>query len=208
MLLLFIFLFTALSASLGTVRMPIRQVDPELGPHVGGLDPPIWKQMDSYYNNIKYCHHYPDIMCYVRSGNGFSPGDAGIWLLSSETDKSGLGAVRVRFPPVLDELDLDFQPQNGWFHPSCSHPVSGVRVILTAFSPVVRFGVDAHLLYVGDVPKSQWFNDLYVEYSGEPHTRHYFALKRNAIFDNVTPPPWYTSPPPVYEAPSSTHSEL
>lgn len=208
MFLISFFLVLGVVVALDAVRMPISQVDPEVMPPITGFDPPIWVQTGQHYANTKYCHHYPDIMCYRRDGNGFTPGDAGLWLLSSETDRSGLGSIRVRFPQPVDVFDDVGQPNNGWFHPDCSHPVAGVRVFLTSFSPGVRFGSNAHLLYVGDIPMARWSEDLYVEYDGKPLTRHYFALRRMSIFDNVVPPPYYDPPPPVYEEPQPTHSDL
>lgn len=190
------------------VRMPLDQMDPEVILLESGTPPLLWKRMEQYHAATKYCHHYPDIMCYGRNGNGYSEGDSGLWMLSSVTNSAGFGSIRIRFPQPYDTLDVDGEPLNGWFHPLCSHPVAGVRVLLTSFSPDVRIGPEGVLMFRVDMPMGLWSQDLYVEYYGLPKIRHRFAMTRRAIFADSTPPPYWNTPPPVYEEDGPDHSDL
>lgn len=181
-------------------RIPRNQMDP---PSKIGLmtdDPYFW------INWVKYCHNYPDFMCYQRPGNGWTTGDEAYWSISSCSDEYGLGTVRILFPDFHDEQNLENgEPQlNGVYHPTLEHLVLGAHVSLFTWEPTLRFqpGYNSHFQY--SVPIEQWHMGLFVDFSGPPLVCFDFMLKRTIVWSK------YPGSPPTYEhpVPRVTHTEL
>lgn len=167
--------------------MPIGQLDP---PGEGSL---INEGPASFWDYVRYCHNYPDIMCYVRHGNGDDTrGDKSLWTVYSCTDHSGLGAVAVLFPRERDILENGadgFGAVNGLHHPRNVHRVLGANVLLFAAEPTIRFHPGSVSLFSSNVPFSRWPFGLYVTFSGPPDFCALFALRRTVYWTGEDPPP-------------------
>jgi len=164
-----------------SVRVPIHQVSPPNKIHL------ITGAPYSFVNTVKYCHNYPDIVCYERPGNGFTSGDETALTFISQTDAAGLGSLHIMFPRRSDAQnnDADGKPDvNGLFHCYNYKHIFGIQVLVTAFHPSVRFRDGLNLLYVEDVPKSRWSQDLFVDFSGLPYTDFVFAVVRTIIWES------------------------
>lgn len=146
-----------------------------------------------FLNTVKYCHSYPDIVCYERPGNGWTTGDESALTFQSQTDGSGLGSLQIKFFRRQDSLNNDANGKpdvNGLFHCYNYKHIFGIQVLVTAFDPSVRFRDGLNLLYTEAVPKSHWVQDLFIDFSGVLHTNFAFAVARVVIWE---PPPTYDS---------------
>lgn len=162
------------------VRLPINQRDPDDKIRLITGDP--------YYfiNVVKYCHHYPDLMCYPRIYNGYTSGDESAWTVSSCSDSSGLGSVRIRFPSREDsETDHNW---NGLFHDSNRDRVVGMHVVITSFNPYVRFHPGATGVFYAAVPFSRWSQDLFIDFSGPRDYCFKFVFQRFVVWSGDPPP--------------------
>lgn len=172
--------------------MPIGQTDP---PNYTGeikVDDPFL-----FVNHVKYCHNYPDIMCYQRDGNGWTIGDAMAWTVTSCSDSSGLGAVRIMFPYSVDYQSND--QVNGLFHERNRGQISGCHVALTAFNGFVRFHPGATIDFYAFVPFERWIGSLYVDFNAPPNNCYAFAFRRSVI--------WVGSPPPYVPPENDPHHD-
>lgn len=173
--------------------MPLNQIDPPNKISLITGDP--------YYfvNKVKYCHNYPDLVCYDRSQNGQTGGDQYALTVTSCTDSSGLGSVRVLFPKRRDSENS--HDVNGLYHPDNFDRVLGSHVILTSFNGYVRFHPGATIDFYAFVPFQRFPGGLYVEFSGPPSTCLVFVFIRRIV--------WIGDPPP-YVPPENQdrHDEL
>jgi len=185
-----LYVFSVFAFLCDSIHMPINQVDPPTHTDYRSTGGPV-EQLMRFVTTIRYCHNYPDIMCYERPGNGFTGGDEGVWLISSNTDASGLGTVHVQFPPVINSLRFyDDLLVDGLWYPQTSYTVTGLRVFLTSFSPDVRIGKEGHLTFIDDVPMQRWGLGVFIPFSGHPNAVHHFALRRVTIPGHAPPPPY------------------
>lgn len=181
------------------IRMPLGQIDPfGEGFLINEGPQPFW-------DHVRYCHNYPDIMCYTRHGNGDDTiGDKAFWTLASCTDSSGLGAVEVRFPRRRDILENGpdgFAAVNGLYHPRNNGRVVGSGVTLFAAEPSIRFHPGDLSLFLYNVPFARWPFNIYVTFSGPPDRCFHFSLARSVY--------WQGQDPPSETVPSGTsHDEL
>jgi len=139
-----------------------------------------------FVNSIKYCHNYPDFMCYVRTGNGWTAGDEMAWTITSCSDESGLGAVRIRFPVAADSQSNG--ETNGLFNELNNGKVAGSHVVVTAFNGFVRFHPGATIDFYAFVPFERWAGSLYVDFSAPPGACYAFAFRRMVIWSGQPPP--------------------
>jgi hypothetical protein len=178
------------SAFVFAVRMPIGQTWPI---NKIGL---ITRDPYQFVNTVKYCHNYPDIMCYERGGNGYTPGDEAFWSIQSCTDFSGLGAVEILFPHRRDSENLDDHGRpncNGLCHDLNTNRVLGASVLLFSAEPSVRFHPGHLSLYAHTVPYSYWHLGHFVEFSGPPNGCFIFVFRRD-IYWSGQPPPYDNTP--------------
>lgn len=183
------------------VRFPINQINParhtDFNPDGNGIY--------DYLVSSRYCLHYPDFMCYERPGNGWTPGDDGLWLIISDTDYSGLGSIRLDFPKAYDELVFPGQDKvNGLHSPHVFKPAIGLTVFITSFSADLRFEPSLHMVYIADVPIEFWDQPLYVGFSASPSSSHWFAVYRRVVYHAESYDPRRPNDP----APTHTHDEL
>jgi len=168
-------------------RFPINQIDPV--PPYGTQFSDPW----SYFHTVKYCHHYPDIMCYLRNQRGFSHGDKYAWTLFASTDGSGLGALRVGFPPRLNYLDNDahtLEPAaDGLSYHGDAGALNGITVYLTSSAPSIRFQPGNSKVFVRNVPYDRWGQNLYVDFNGDPNRAYFFFLYREVHWAHDPIPP-------------------
>jgi len=149
---------------------------------------------------------YPDIMCYERPGNGYTPGDELFWSTSTCSDQYGLGAVEIRFPDIRDREGLNDHGEpdrNGLWHPRNDNTFIGISVLLFAGVPSIRFHPGDSSFYRENVPRSRLGQRLYVEFSGPPLGCFDFVFRRDVLWHD-TPPPYETVPRPD----SPRHDEL
>lgn len=183
------------------VRFPINQQDPHghygFNPDGNG----VW----DYLVSSRYWLHYPDIMGYERHGNGWTPGDAGLWLITSDTDHSGLGSIRIDFPSEYDDLAFAGQDRNNGLRSPYNnfHPI-GITVFITSFSADLRFEPSLHMVYIVDVPIEHWSQSIYVGFSASPLATHWFAVYRRVVYHADPDNPHRPNDP----APTHTHDEL
>lgn len=194
-----------LSSFTCAVRLPIGQLDPsphaKLDTHEG--DNVALTVLDWYFDN-RYCFNYPDISCYVRSGNGWTAGDTNPWSITSCTDRSGLGSVMVRYPESVDGLNLDDNTiVDGLRHPDAYGRPLGLRVHLASFSSRVQFGSNGAVIATFDVPIARWDQGSYVPFHADPGECYTFALLRVVLYGKHDFPPPYENPFPPGE-----HDEL
>jgi hypothetical protein len=138
--------------------MPIDQHDPvphsNLNTRHAGDN--IVGDLLTWYETNRYCFNYPDIKCYERSGNGWTAGDTDAWIITSCTDYSGLGSVRVRYPQRVNGMNLDDNTSvDGLHHPDAYGSPLGLRVHLAPFDSRVQFGSNGHTVATFDVPMSR-----------------------------------------------------
>lgn len=173
--------------SASMTRFPINQIDP-VAPYGDNFQNP-W----DYFHTVKYCHHYPDIMCYLRNQMGFSAGDKYAWTISAHTDSSGLGALRVRFPPRLNYLDNDAVTQepaaDGLSVHGDSGALNGITVYLACSSASLRFQPGNGVVFVRNVPYDRWHQSLYVDFNGDPNRSYVFFLARQVHWAHDPIPP-------------------
>lgn len=187
--------------STSSIRFPINQYTP--ANHIDYGD--SYESLKEYLIAARYCHHYPDIMCYTRHGNGWTAGDEGLWLIISSSDSSGLGSLTVDFPSRWDGLAVGGQTtDNGLRSPNAFRTPIGVTVFITSFSATLRFQPLGHLIFIADVPMDRWDQALYVSYSADPDRAHWFAVYRRVVYFNDPNNPRRPGDP----APEHEHDEL
>lgn len=125
-------------------------------------------------------------MCYERYGNGWTSGDSAAWTVSSCTDASGLGSVRVLFPKLIDTENAN--EVNGVFHPSIYPSLLGAHVTFAAFNSLVRFHPGATINFYAAVPKERWKQGLFVDFNGPPNSCFQFAFYRTLVWKGDPPP--------------------
>jgi len=163
------------------VRMPIGQVDPVDKIHLINYDP------FSFVNTVKYCHHYPDIMCYERGGNARVSGDEAAWTFVSCADASGLGALLVRFPALRDTEDANMV--NGIYHPINFPDLVGSHVAVSSMNGYVRFHPGGTIDFSINVPAIRFASGVIIEFSGPPSSCFAFNVYRGLF--------WKGQPVPV-----------
>lgn len=200
---LFLILFSTFLLPVFTaVRVPLNQVSPATKVHL------ITGDAFSFLNTVKYCHNYPDIVCYERTSNGWTTGDESALTFTSDTDWSGLGSLQIQFPRRHDSQNNEANGSpsvNGLFHCYNYKHIFGIRVIVTSFDPSVRFRDGTHLLYVEIVPKSRWNLDLFIDFSGIPDEPVAFAVVRSMVWSSA---PTYQDCLPGDPTGESVHDEL
>jgi len=175
-------LFLALAASFSSAeRMPIGQVDSFNKIHLINGDP------YSFVNTVKYCHNYPDIMCYERGGNARVLGDEGLWTFRSCTDLSGLGALYVRFPNYRDTEDANMV--NGIYHPINVNDLVGAHVAVGCMNGFVRFHPGATIDFSVNVPAARFLFGTIVKFSGPPDKCFAFSVYRGLYWRGQQIPP-------------------
>jgi len=169
-----------LQLALAAVRLPLNQVDPSDKIHLITGDP--------YYflNIVKYCHHYPDIMCYPRMYEKWVDGDEAAWTVSSCSDSSGLGSVHIRFPEREDSEANHYW--NGIYVDGLRENLVGMHVMITSFNGWVRFHPGATISFFAAVPFDRWPQGLFVEFSGPPNICPYFVFMRKIVWRGDPPP--------------------
>jgi hypothetical protein len=195
--------------------------EPPFIPIEQGFPPRHRANLDNMHINtfgdwMPYWHFYPEIMGYVRHGNGRTDGDVGFWFLESDTDSMGRGALFLEFPPKRNSVDADprggsLGAYDGLFHISLRGYIRGYSVTLVTVDPVVNFGPEHPGRYTANVPFARaTVLGHYVTFTGDPYKRYGFLLNRAVIWGNspypdFSAPPALASPvPPV----KPTHSDL
>jgi len=163
------------------VRLPLNQKDPDSKIRLITGDP--------YYfvNVVKYCHNYPDIMCYPRIYNEWTRGDEAAWTVTTCTDASGLGSVSIRFP-AREDPEAGYN-HNGLYSSNLVGNVVGMHVLVTALSNgAIRFHPGGTIVFYAAVPFSRWSQGLFVEFSGPPNACHGIVFQRFVVWGGDPPP--------------------
>lgn len=164
-----------------------------------------------FANAIIYSHIYPDLMGYLRHGNGFTDGDEGAWVLCSFTDSHGVGGIRIEFPPRRD-IRTPIDPSkpyglgevNGLWSPHhFGGRPRGMHVVLAPLEIGVVFHGTSLSVFHADVPMDRWHESFYVKYYGLSDEEYCFALRRFVL---TTRQPVFHIPPPRPEKPK--HDDL
>jgi len=184
-------------------RFPVNQIDP-VAPYGDR-----WSDPWGYFHTVKYCHNYPDIMCYLRHDNGISQGDKYAWTLYSDTDHSGLGAVRIRFPPRYNSLDnnavTNAPDLDGLSRFGDDGALDGLTVYLASSSSTLRFQPGNTPQFIRNVPYDRWASSLYVDFNGEPDRTYVIFLARQIHWAH-TPVP--SESPHTHDPDEGRHDDL
>lgn len=165
-----------------------------------------------FANEIIYSHIYPDLMGYIRHGNGWVGADSGVWLLCSFTDTKGVGGIRVQFPPARD-IRMPIDPSkpyglgeiNGLWSPNhFGGRPRGMHIVLAPMEVGVQFPGTTRSVFHADVPMDRWHESFYIKYTGIANFQYCFALRRHVLTNDV--PEFYIPPRPKDDKPK--HDDL